>query len=163
MLLVLRGKPVVKDRVIRACALLFATAVMRPAYPQTPSRSGQVVLVARMPDAFSVHLPEATQETGQGTEPLSTSAAFQTVEHLIPGTTVTSSCLIATPQGRHVVLADADSPITAREGVADSTCDSIFRDNLPERIARLRQVISAVKNQESRFQDVRLDIFFSAL
>lgn len=164
MLIALRGKPAVKDRAIRACVLLFATAVIvRPVYPQTPSRSAQVVLIARMPDAFSVHFLEAAQETRQEMEPLSTAVAFQTVEHLIPGTTVTSSCLIARPRGGHAVLADTDPPITVREGAADSTCDGIFRDNLPERIARLKQAISAVKNQESRFQDARLDIFFSAL
>lgn len=164
MLIALRGEPAVKDRAIRACALLFATAVIvRPAHPQTPSRSAQVVLIAHMPDAFSVYLPEAAQELRQGTEPLAASVAFQTVEHLIPGATVTSACLIARPRGGHVVLADTGSPITARDDAADSTCDGVFRDNLAERIARLKQVIGAVKNQVPRFQDARLDIFFSAL
>lgn len=152
-------------RAIRACALLLAnTAIVQPAYAQRPSPPAQVVLIARMPDTFSVRLPEAASEArAHEIDSLATLLAFQTVEHLIPGTTITSACLITKPGVGREILANAGSLSTGREDAADSICNGGFHYNLREQIDHLDQKVSAIKNRAPLFHETRLDIFFSAL
>jgi len=162
----------VEVRFLRVCVLLLASAaIVRPGYAQKSSPAAQVVLVARMPDTFSVHLPDATQESlRHEAEPLAAFLAFQATEHLIPGTTITSACLITKPGAARAVLAKTGSPTTAQEDAADSTCDGIFHFNLRERLKNLEHNLerparktTTTKNQPPLPQDSRLDIFFSAL
>jgi len=168
----LRRKQAVEARSIRVCALLLVSAgIVRPGYAQKPSPAAQVVLVARMHDTFSVHLSETTQGTlTREAQPLAAFLTFQITEHLIPGTTITSACLITKPGAGRVVLANASSPISAREDAADSACDGIFHFNLRQRIENLEHNLerparktTTTKNQPPLPPDSRLDIFFSAL
>lgn len=126
------------------CALWVASfSACAHAQDRNVSQRSQVVLIARLPDAFGVNPQDAGASSG-GTQPettstgISTAIALHAVAQLIPGTNATTACFV---QGRFKGKASAASRtgglgsernVPSTIGVALS-CDGSFQ-NLPGRL-----------------------------
>lgn len=148
------------------CALWVASfSACAHAQDRNVSQRSQVVLIARLPDAFGVNPQDAGASSG-GTQPETTSTgiALHAVAQLIPGTNATTACFV---QGRFQGRASAASRtgglgsernVPSTVGVALS-CDGSFQ-NLP---GRLDSIAIEARGHASgkRRATKRIDVIFS--